>query len=620
MSSEKRQPQSIALDVKRNKKIDTYFHQVLSHMMLCNVDKFQQNGSRLPQTSYTKCQTQKTNLQAQGCIDEVPIPTKTVKVTLKGDHRAYEVKGSGSVSLYQMLTSQSEAVKEKIDSQKGKEMLVRGIEGIEGFVNPGMPLSCFPENCHVEITFVHSRSKQNKENQVSDRLDQGPGKCVKFYIHAIGKERKRIVKLRQLHKKGCKLCIYAFKEETIKEALCKDDGRFLPLLKDLYWKLIENADTILESTQLVDNLEKRVFEVEFDKKPTRADTPEKATAENAMSANREQSEKKTITLLEEELMEQYPSLKSASQKIKENLRKNKKEANAFFKVSKTNFGKMINNSIKAADIKVLYPLLDSVGYIEWNNSRAKVSATCFIFSGLYIFTCQHVLNLIVGEGTEVCHWPYIISQFARVTFNYYNSTSKDNDCFSIDSSFLIFDATLDYAILKLQEDREVPLGLCHKIDSVPPSGLVYIIGHPDGEAKGTDFCFVIPQSQRQKEYQQRTQHDSQSVLMYTRNSFQKIVNNPDIITYDTSFYFGSSGSPIFDSNGALVAMHCAGLTCDFKKGTPSILEYGISMKSILRNIYQSEAGRSWLNEINLDGFAYVDWPVQDVEMVSVEED
>ncbi|XP_054555120.1 serine protease FAM111A-like [Talpa occidentalis] len=566
------------------------------------VGKTQQNDPSLPQTSSEKCPEDKTNLQAEGPT------TRTLKVSLAscGDGRAHEVRGSWRASLYEVLTNESEDLKKKIDSQKGKEILIQGIKGIDAAINPGMPLSCLPENCHVEITFVKSKSKHKKENQIFGRFDHGSGECVKFYIHAIGKERKKIVKFPGLHRKGGKLCIYAFKGETIRQALCKD-GRLLPFLKDHGWKLIENADTILESTQLVDDIEERVFEVEFEKRLTRANATENAEPQN-----------RNTTLLNEALVEQYPILRTESQKMIAYLRKDEENSKAFYKVCKTNFGKERKSFTTGAVIKLVHPLLDSVGFMEWDNNGRRGHASCFVFKWPYIFTSQHVLRMLVGEGIEVRDWNSIISRSAKVTFNYYKTTIQENDCFYIDPSFLKSDATLDYAVLKLKENAQViSPGLCDKFNSTPPNGLVYIIGHPDGNAKEIDHCFVIPLSQREEKCEQRVKNGGPFVHMYTRKSFQGIVNNPNVITYDTFFYFGSSGSPVFDSSGALVAIHNAGFAFIDERGMNSIIEFGSSMISILCDIYHCEDGRQWFDEIKVDLSEYLP---KDVEMVSEEED
>lgn len=586
-------------------KIDHYFPQVNK----------EQNNSSTPQmkTGSRKDPKDITNTQAQGPKDQATSQNKVIHVTL-GVHRRkhkqmkYRVAHNEQGSLFEALNT-LEAVKEEREAQKGKEMLVCGTEGIEGYLNLGMPLSCFPETCHLLITFAQSKSQQNEENQIFGRHEKASTDCVKFFIHAIGKNKKKIVKCGQLHKDGCKLCVYAFKGETISDALCKD-GRFILLLKNRDWKLIEKLDSIVESKQPVDDLEGKLFQVEV----------EGRVSSRAATAQDSELERRNSCVLNEEIVHQYPSLIRESEKIRENFEKEmnkKKTKTSLFKCHQTNFGKLTKNSTPVKMHKLLSKLSDSVGYLSWNNNGNTGSATCFLFRGLFIFTCRHVINDVVGKGIEPSKWANIIGQCVRVTFAYEDSYEKEENCFFIEPWFEISDAILDYAVLQLKENgQQVPLGLYNGIGPVPYNGLIYIIGHPSGELKSTDACAVIPQGQRLEKCQEHIQarkaegfRDMQYIHMHTQSSFQEIIHRPDVITYDTTFYFGSSGSPVFDSKGSLVAIHSAGFAYEYQKRHSSIIEFGSTMESIIGNIKQNH--RKWYEEVCITQ--------QDVEMVSYED-
>ncbi|XP_045414089.1 serine protease FAM111A [Lemur catta] len=612
MSSKKRRSE-IRFDAKRNKKIDHYFSQV---------PKEQQNNSS---TSPVKIKSKGgprdiTNTKAQrfhspkkNPEDQTMPPNKMINVTLdinqrKNKQMKYTLIRSEKDRLYMALNT-LEAVREEIETHQGKEMLVCGKEGIEGFINLGMPLSCFPESCHVVITFAQSKNKQKESNKLFGRHEEvSSPECVKFYIHAIGagKYKKRIVKCGQLHKEGYKLCVYAFKGETIKDALCKD-GRFLSCLEKDDWKLIEKLDTIVENTQPVDELEGKLFQVEVVKRMS----PGAAVAENS------ESQRRNTCVLREHIVDQYPSLKKESEKIRENFKekmKKRKGKTSLFQLHKTSFGKVTKNSTPIKILKLLSHLSDSVGYIFWDNNGITGSATCFVFKGLFILTCRHVINHIVGEGIEPGKWAAIIGQCVRVTFGYEDAPEKEENCFFIEPWFEISDAMLDYAVLKLKENgQEVPVGLHHGVTPVPLSGLIHIVGHPYGDKKSHDACAVISQDQREKKCQERVQarkaEGAQYVHMYTPRSFEKIVHNPDVITYDTSFYFGASGSPVFDSKGSLVAMHTAGFAYTHKNGINSVIEFGSLMASILLDIKQRH--KPWYEEVFMSQM--------DVEMMSDED-
>ncbi|XP_076972280.1 serine protease FAM111A [Tamandua tetradactyla] len=606
MSSKNRRSQKILLDEKKNLKIYHYFPQIPGGGENNSDTPKMKSRSRKRARNITNTGAQGSPLPKKNKKEETIPPKKIIYISLqlkrKGKNMKHELAHNERDSLYGALNTLT-VVKKEIQNQQGKEMLVQEVEGIQGYINLGMPLSCLPEKSHLEITFVQRKSEQKEYNQVFRQHDVTSTDYVKFYINAIGKRGKRIVKYLTFHRPGSKLCVYAFKGETIKDALCKD-GRFLPFLETTDWKLIKNLDTTLESTLPVDDLEGKLFEVQVEKKGSSVAAP----PQNSESGEREKQ------LMNTYIVDQYPSLKIETEKIKEYFQKEMHKS--MFELHKTDFGKLTKNSTRVIVHKLLSHLSDSVGYISWDNNGAVGSATCFVFRGLFIFTCRHVISHIVGEGIEPSKWADIISQCAKVTFVYEESAGKEENCFFIEPWFEIADTALDYAVLKLKEkEQPVPLGLYYSITPIPLSGLIYIIGHPDGEAKSTDACTVIAQGQREDKYQQFLQaaeaeigHGFTPYLhMYTQRSFQEIVLNPSVITYDTTFFFGASGSPVFDSKGHLVAMHTAGFTYNYRK-FHNIIEFGSSMEAILNDIKQRYG--TWYNEVCVNQ--------QDVEMLSEE--
>ncbi|ELW66891.1 protein FAM111A [Tupaia chinensis] len=610
MSSKKRRSQKVPFNERKYMKIDHYLSQIPKEQednsnispvrMGCRQDlreitNNQAQRSRSPKKNITKIQAQRSRSPT--------LQNKVIYVALeKNEEMKHVLTHCERGSLYMALNT-LKALKEDIETKQGKEMLVRGTEGIEGYLNLGMPLSCLPENCHIAITFSRSKNKPEEENQVFGRHEEAYADCIKFYIHAIEKRSKKIVKCGELHKEGCKLCVYAFKGETIKEALCKD-GRFLSFLESENWRLINNLDSILENTQPVDELEGKLFQVAFERK----------MGLRAAATSHCESEKTNVCVLKEQIVAQYPSLKTESEEIKANFKKEMKKIKGkeLFMVHKTNFGKLTKNSTPVKVVKCLSRLSDSVGFIFWDNNGNSGSATCFVFTGLFIFTCRHVIDDIV-EGIDQEKWADIIGQCVRVTFTYEEFPEKEN-CFSVEPWYEISDTDYDYAVLKLKENGEqVPVGLYNGIAPSPLSGLIYIIGHPYGGKKSTDGCSVIPQGQREQKCQEHIQArieegSTQYIHMFTQRSFSEIIHRPDVITYDTSFYFGASGSPVFDSNGSLVAMHTAGFAYEYQNEVSSIIEFGPAMEFILLDIKQKHP--KWYEEVCINQ--------QDIEMVSDE--
>ncbi|XP_023561841.1 protein FAM111A-like [Octodon degus] len=587
--------------------------------VLPQVGKAPQNATNSSQkkTESKKRQKDITNTQDQECHFPKKIregqsmhQNKLINVILDVNHRKNEnmkpvLHHSDQVSLKEVLST-LKAVREEAKSQAGKEMLVCGTQGVEGFLNPRMPLSCLPKESTVKITFSNHVSGQ--ENQVLSQQDRMSTDCVKFYIHAIGKTREVIIKCRELHKEGNMLCVFGFKGETIKDAVCRD-GRFLPLLENSSWRLVYNLDSIIESTQLVDQLEGKLFQVEVE---NRSGVSVAATPSATWNS---ESEKSSLRVLKEYIVEEYPSLKRERENFRENLEEEmkttKKSKSALVTLHRTNFRKQTNSSFLIKTHKLLSRVSESVGHLRWDNNGNVGSATCFVFAQSFVFTCQHVIRDMVGPGVEPRWWADVIGRCAWVTFSYEEFETKDHDRFDFEPWFEISDTTLDYAVLKLKENGgEAPPGLYNGTAPPPPNGLVYIVGHPEGESKCTDRCVVIPQSAR-GEAGQRNEEGSvpepdcgpSFVHMYSQNSFQEDLHNPDVGTCDTSFYQGFSGSPVFDSNGSLVAMHTAGFFDQHR-----LIEFGSAMRSILSHIKHNY--KEWYEQVCAHQ--------QEVEMLSQE--
>lgn len=612
MSSKKRKSQKIPFNTRKNKKIKDYFSQVPKEEQSDpSISQVKVDSKKMPR-DITNTRNQRPLSPKKTQQDQTPPLYKKILVTLGVNARKHKnmkhvLTDRETSSLYAALNSLG-AVKEEIECQKGKEMLVCGKEGIEGYLNLGMPLCCIPEGSHVIITFCQCKSKTEETKQFFEPQDQASTNFVRFYIHAVGSKRKRILKCGELHKEGNKVCVYGSKGENIRDTLRKD-GRFCSFIENDHWKLINDLDTIIENTQPVDELESKLFQVaaELPKNPRVVSVMQNSGLEN-----------RDFHKLEDYIVNANPRLKEEGEKLRAYIKKEskKRKKGSLFKVHKEHFGKITKNSTPVKVHKHLSKVSDSVGFLWWNNNGKQGCATCFVFNGLYILTCRHVITSIVGEGIDPCQWASLISQCVKVTFGYEEFPLVEDKFFEVKPWFEISDERLDYAVLKLRENgQEVPAGLYNGIGPVPHSGLIYIIGHPDGEKKSTDGCAVVPQGHRGKKCQENFQAREEANYwistsffpIYTQRSFHEVLHNHDVVTYDTTFFGGSSGSPVFDSNGSLVAMHAAGITCPDQNGVFNIIEFGFTMESILANIKQN---KQWYDTIFVND--------RDAEMLSTD--
>ncbi|XP_025734798.2 serine protease FAM111B isoform X1 [Callorhinus ursinus] len=616
------------------------------------------------------------------------------KISGKSDRSVFRGHGKPTESIYSALIAK-ENFSERMGNHLNKNILVYEEKTIGGYVNLGMPLKCLPEDSHFQITFGQ---KKGNQDQMFRQCEDPNMECVLFHIVAVGRNIKKIVKIKELHERGSTLCIYALKGETIKVALSKD-GRFRSDLDKYEWKVMEDHQKIHGKQSLVDEVCGKTLEMDIFKTRVRRGAPKKINQnENAtdeispwdqiqseskehepetdgetevVESTREKlvppqslghgiegKKRRTISrmrryynsfnrkhwrnnsrhrqrphvrmmhviqamprmatnlwlknrqILDKSIMDQYPNFNGEAlwmSKYFWNERKRTKLTTfQQFNVYKKYFGKVTENSTAVATCEDLIHLSKSVGFMTWDNNGNRGSATCFVFNHGYIFTCRHVIHLMVGEGTDPSLWPAIISKCAKVTFTYKRFSPVDVDWYDIEPWFEVSDGPLDYAILKLSKNENgFPPGLFGRISSQPSSGLVYLIGHPEGQVKKIDGCAVIPLNQRLLRYPE--QHRDGMVgphaapynafSMFTQKSFLPELWRTDTLSYDTSFSSGSSGSPVFNTSGELVAIHTVGHFYNHEGKIQALIEYGYSVDSILCDIKQkNERFYKFLNE------------------------
>lgn len=605
----------------------------------------------------------------------------------------FDASGERNASIYSALRS-SDTFMDMMAKHHHKHIIPYENRKINSYVNLGMPLKCLPRGCHLQITV--SKEKNNQEDEQILRQYENPDiECVRFYVAARGKTVKKIVKLKDLHRDGRVLCVYALKGETVSEALCKD-GRFRSDLETLPWKLRDSLRKVYEKQSTVERVSHKQLEIDIPQKPsgrkgthakikqesgnaihevgpreamqteTEVHEPENdRDAENKehghenvpaprnrgrdiegkkrrtifkikryytsfdrkyrrkqhsrvkpgshlgmrYAVNRDIQKEATdlwlqhFQILDKAFMQQFPNFSEEAlgmrKYFQEERRRKKLPTYKQFNLYKKDFGKVTKNSTSVATYEHLIHLSKSVGFMNWDNNGSSGNATCFVFSGRFIFTCLHVVRLMVGENTDPRSWPAIISQCAKVTFTYKEFFPRADDWFSIEPWIGVANETLDYAILKLRDNGNgFPPGLFRHISPLPSSGLIYIIGHPQSQVKKIDGCAVIPLTERLKEYPEHLQHEviashaatCRVFPMFTQRSFLSEAWRTDTLSYDTCFSSGSSGSPVLTASGKLVAMHSTGHF--YKNGDKvfAVIEFGYSMDSILCDVIQRNEG------------------------------
>ncbi|XP_078087562.1 serine protease FAM111B-like [Mustelus asterias] len=475
-------------------------------------------------------------------------------------------RGKLDENLYSVLIASGEF--KKAQGKNEKKFHFIGKREFTGAVNLGMPCKCLPEKAHFEVIFYRGNSGLHY------RTDDPSGKeCVLFHIRSIGKlagkfrtTPKCIIRSQSLRGRGHDLCIYAFAGETIREALCKD-GRFLPIIEQFMWNLLEGQRCI-QFSDTVNCLHNKHFEVQLSKKWFKAGS----NADNA--SPREKQEGENVPEEGNELLRELK--KQVDQRLGKG--KGNKYHRKQWNLFKEEFGKITSDGVPITVHEMLIQLSEAVGFIKWNNNGNEGTASCCHLCDGYILTCHHVVKMIVGDGVPENEWEAIIEKSTKINFTY-KEDHPTGDWYEVMPWFKVYCPDLDYAVLRLK-GSQLPPPLPPTVIPPPRNGVVYIIGHPEGVRKSTDTCIVIPFEQRNIGYY---------VQLFNKFTFREIQNS-DRITYNSCFFHGASGSPVFNFSGQLVGMHTGGYKYKIGSRVNSVIEFGPTIKSIVAHMEKHHPG------------------------------
>ena len=278
-----------------------------------------------------------------------------------------------------------------------------------------------------------------------------------------------------------------------------------------------------------------------------------------------------------------------------------------FNFARENLFKNASTKIPARLLVLLYSYIKSIGQI----SCGSVRATCWLVRDKLVITNHHVYQLFCKEREELQNPNLPIT----VTFDYLNM-DKPEHIVTVDIDEIqdpeLENPHLDYKFLQLKEceclqDR-APLGLTVRCRS-SQEGMVTIIGHPEGKEMHIETCIVVSSHSWRKILEQR--HDrlvqnqkdnpiSAGLNMTKHDSLGCAEKYKDCLPYDTSLFTGASGSPVFDLNGNIVAIHTQGYTLDIEGGKCSLMEFGVKFHAICEDLKRRKLLDKFFPNYNLE--------------------
>ncbi|XP_030294988.1 protein FAM111A-like [Sparus aurata] len=468
-------------------------------------------------------------------------------------------------------------------------------------------------------------------------LDRAPrfkyGEPVMFHVLTRGGENIVVI-LRNtaLKKVSLEVTVYAHKGEKVKHAL-RRDGRFRDEVFKKNWALFDTStDVTTEMSSLVDDLDGKTFKIILlDKCPPPESQPgslddaymmqndsprsdsdvnqdppqQSATTESENDSRQKEKPEPEGDTAPEQIPREIPNSTTMRSHLatqftdlvkgtKTQVPKLSRVQNLF----RVDYGK---NDQTCREVKTMKKLMELSNFVCHVRINGRAEGSGFLLFDKFVLTNGHVIKNIYDEETRQ------LTEKVTVHFSYESLDQMEGGQDSRAeveevAGFAYYSGEAghqyDWALLKLCAEQNLPDGLLTHFGFLPESGGICIIGHPDGRVKMIEPCLIVSFDDR-CQVVDRHQRENPGHIQWVTPRFFKDVSefinqNKQVLTYESSFYFGSSGSPVFDEHCNVVAMHSAGYIYHNARGQrQSVIEYGYPLSLIIEQvIYQLvERGR-----------------------------
>ncbi|XP_056140290.1 serine protease FAM111A-like [Lampris incognitus] len=440
-----------------------------------------------------------------------------------------------------------------------------------------------------------------------------PDETVTFNVTTKGDKGiiKEVMNNLNLKNKVEEVCMYGYKGHTIKNVL-KIDGRFKSstLKKDCILSDLDTSEKIEMST-LVDVLDGRNFRVVLRGKFAVADSqssleeettpceppgspsdgnkdsPKAFTSSEMRNTDRPEEKAKAdastsqarLSYLEIPGSENLLNLLRAQYNdLVEHMKSRGITGSSVIQTLRKDFGKNVETCLYMKTVKKLSKRGDSVCQLRVND---RPIGSGFLLFDRYILTNGHVI-------AEYCDQSSLeLRKEITVTFSF-ESLAKNCKAEPV-RKVVAFQKNADvsgcdWALLELYRDQPEHLGLLENFDYVPPSGGICIIGYPGEGVKKMDPCYVVQRGLQDDVVKNNAREEYGSIL--TDKFFEDLSQSKDkrFLTYETCFYDGASGSPVFDKDGNVVAMHSGGGHLNGKSKNTRLVQFAHPLSLIIEEI------------------------------------
>ncbi|XP_069001662.1 serine protease FAM111A-like [Embiotoca jacksoni] len=467
-------------------------------------------------------------------------------------------------------------------------------------------------NEHLTVKYVKPVAQPKKTASGSHR--KGPSSELVMF-HVLTNGGKNIVKILQnpaLRSVTQGISVYAYKGEKLKQAL-KRDGRFHTKIFKKNCALCDQSSHVnTDMDNLVDDLDGKTFQIILrnnssapesqpeslddastmpsgsqnsdsggNQEPsqqsttTESDNDKKPKMESKLSGN-EEPEKSVREIPDSKMMRDrlYSQFSAAVKRVKTQPKLSRIQ-NLFRK----EFGQNDQLCREVKMMKKLMQLSNSVCQVRINGSAA---GSGFLFFGSFVLTNAHVIKSVYESRRQLdakvtVHFSFECLKTVREEIEVEEVVGYE---YARDVS------SRDWALLKIRANQTLPAGLLTYFGSLPQNGGICIIGHPGGGVKKIDPCLIVTSENCLQVVERHYNENQENIQLITSKFFDGVAisvqQNVNVLTYESCFYEGSSGSPVFDKHCNVVAMHTGGYLYEDK--TRSVIEYGQPLSAILEHI------------------------------------
>ena len=259
--------------------------------------------------------------------------------------------------------------------------------------------------------------------------------------------------------------------------------------------------------------------------------------------------------------------------------------------ARNDLSKNVSTQKPAILLRRIGSCIESIGVI----SCGRKVGTCWLVKDLFIITNYHVYVDFIEERIERENPNLPMT----VSFDFFDPQNPQHvQTVEVDEEEEpeIQSSHLDYIFLRLQENEALtgrarlgPIVRNRRLQE----GLVTIVGHPAGREMLEETCVVVSnyswrtriEQRREKFRQMNPGHLQASPGLHLANErLLQSTERKERLPYDTSLFSGASGSPVFDLNGNIVAIHTQGYVLDVEGGNFSLMEFGIQFAAICEDL------------------------------------